>query len=58
MAVPAYQTVMRPILEFLSDGKDHGIREVYSAIADRLELTENERQELIPSGTQRLLETT
>src|SRR6476620_7235441 len=56
MAVPAYQTIMRPILEFLSDGQDHGIRDVYGPIADRLGLTEDERQELIPSGTQRLLD--
>ena len=47
---------MRPLLEALSDGREQNVREVYAAVADRLHLTEADRQELIPSGTQRLLD--
>ncbi len=46
---------MRPLLETLSDGREHIIRDVYPELADRFELTESDRQELIPSGSQRLL---
>jgi restriction system protein len=56
MPVPGYQEFMRPLLEALSDGREQNVREVYAAVAERLHLTEADRQELIPSGTQRLLD--
>ena len=56
MPVPGYQEFMRPLLEVLSDGHQKNVREVYAAVADRLHLTEADRQELIPSATQRLLD--
>jgi len=56
MPVPGYQEFMRPLLEVVSDGQDRNVREVYSQTADRLRLSEADRQELIPSGTQRLLD--
>jgi restriction system protein len=56
MPVPGYQEFMRPLLEVVSDGQDHNVREVYAEVADRLKLTETDREELIPSGTQRLLD--
>lgn len=55
MPVPSHQTFMRPLLEVLSDGREHVIRQVYSELADRFDLTETDRQELIPSGSQPLL---
>jgi len=56
MPVPGYQEFMRSILDVASDGQDRNVREVYARVADRLGLTEEDRQELIPSGTQRLLD--
>jgi len=56
MPVPGYQEFMRPLLDVFSDGHDHNVRVAYAAVADRLGLTEADRQELIPSGTQRLLD--
>jgi restriction system protein len=50
--VPDYQTVMRPWLEFVSDGKDHGLQDVIVALGDRFELTPDERAEMLPSGFQ------
>jgi restriction system protein len=56
MPVPGYQEFMRPLLEVVNDGQDHNVRQAYSQVADGLGLTEADRQELIPSGTQRLLD--
>jgi restriction system protein len=46
---------MRPLLELLGDGGDHATRDTYEQLADRLRLSATDREELIPSGTQRLL---
>jgi restriction system protein len=56
MPVPGHQTFMRPLLELLTDGQEHVVRDTYRQLADRFRLTEADRQELIPSGTQRLLD--
>jgi restriction system protein len=56
MPVPGHQSMMRPLLEILSDGKDHVVRQAMQQIADKLALTDADREELIPSGTQRLLD--
>ena len=56
MPVPGYQEFMRSILEILSDGQDRSVRNVYTEAADRLGLSDADREELIPSGTQRLLD--
>ena len=38
----------------LTDGQDPVVRDTYRQLADRLKLTEADRQEMIPSATQRL----
>jgi len=45
---------MRPLLEVISDGKDHSVREILDCLADRFELTPLERKVLLPSGRQEL----
>lgn len=52
MSIPDYQTVMLPLLEALSDGTEHLLRELVGQISDRFRLTEEERQRLLPSGQQ------
>jgi len=52
MAVPDYQKVMLPILEVASDEREHSFREVVDLLANKYGLTEEERTELLPSGTQ------
>ena len=54
MAVPDFQSVMLPFLEFLRDGQEHTMREVTDALAERFKLTEEQRQEHLPSGPQPL----
>ena len=52
MAIPDFQSVMRPLLELASDGKDHSNVEAREALARKFNLTEEERHALLPSGRQ------
>ncbi|MBN8845741.1 MAG: restriction endonuclease [Sphingomonadales bacterium] len=54
MAIPDYQTLMLPVLAVAAEGE---IRVPLAAgkIADALGLTEEEREEILPSGKQRVL---
>ena len=45
---------MRPLLEVLSDGKEWRMRDVTDALATRFHLTQQEREEMLPSGQQTL----
>lgn len=50
MAIPDYQTIMLPLLNFASDGDEHRFREAVEALAGYFGLSEEERLELLPSG--------
>lgn len=52
MAVPDYQTLMLPVLQVASDGQEHTIGETIEIIASSFGLTDEDRKELLPSGTQ------
>lgn len=54
MAIPDYQKCMSPLLEYAADGKEHSIGDAYDAVATLFNLTEDEKRELIPSGTQQI----
>jgi len=54
MTIPDYQTIMLPFLQFLSDGQERSYRETVDNLADHFQLTEEERKEMLPSGTQEL----
>ncbi len=51
MPIPDYQTVMLPILEVVSDGREYNIHEIVKQISDRYNLSDDEQQQTIPSGT-------
>lgn len=51
MAIPDYQTMMLPLLKLASDGKKHGFRDSVEELAAKFQLSDPERQELLPSGT-------
>jgi hypothetical protein len=55
VAIPDYQTLMRPILDLHVDGDEHTASEIRDAIADIFDLTEADREEMLPSGRARLL---
>ena len=55
MAIPDYQTLMLPLLEFLADGKEHVIADAVESLSDKYRLTPAERQQLLPSGQQTVI---
>lgn len=52
MAVPDFQTIMLPLLKLASDGKERSLADTRVALADDFNLTQEELEELLPSGTQ------
>ncbi len=50
MAVPDFQTAMRPLLALLADGEAHAITAIRDQLATHFELTDDELAERIPSG--------
>ncbi len=55
MAIPDFQTMMRPLLQMLADGEEHISSELYPRIGEHFQLSEEERQALLPSGQQPIL---
>lgn len=56
MAIPDFQTIMRPLLAAHQDGKEHVNRDLVALLADYFGLTEEERREMLPSGGARLFD--
>ena len=52
MPVPDYQTLMLPLLKVAGDGQEHRTSDVADRLARDFKLTEEERQQLLPSGKQ------
>ncbi len=52
MTIPDYQTLMLPVLKYLSDGNEHSLRETTSTLTEEFNLTDEERKQLLPSGKQ------
>lgn len=52
MAVPDFQTLMLPLLRIAADRKEHSLAEARDALNAEFQLTDAEREELLPSGRQ------
>lgn len=52
MAIPDFQSIMRPLLEYLADGKVPSSRETLETLSQHFQLTDTELAELLPSGQQ------
>ena len=52
MAIPDYQTLMLPVLKLAADGLEHKFSKTVEILADEFSLTDDERNELLPSGSQ------
>ncbi len=50
--VPDFQSLMLPLLKLLRDKQIHKSSELVSQIADQFNLSEEDRNEMLPSGTQ------
>jgi restriction system protein len=56
MPIPDFQSVFLPLLEQVSDGKEYKLRDIMDSLADRFQLTEDEKNKLLPSGSQRIFD--
>lgn len=50
MAIPDFQTLMRPVLAFIAAAPQRRLGDVYEAMAEHFMLTDAERREMLPSG--------
>ena len=53
--IPDFQTIMLPLLEKLSGGEEHPLRDIINKISDQFNLSPEERAELLPSGNQPII---
>lgn len=53
MAVPDYQSLMLPLLKTVADGNEHTLSKTIEMLAQQFNLTDQDRNELLPSGRQR-----
>lgn len=52
MAIPDFQSIMLPLLQFCSDAKEHTNRDTIDHLAKIFRLSEDEQEELLPSSRQ------
>lgn len=52
MPIPDYQTLMLPVLQLSANGEVHKFAQAIEELASKFRLTDEERNELLPSGTQ------
>lgn len=50
--IPDYQSVMLPLLRLISDNSEHKFRDIIENLTQSFNLSEDERKELLASGTQ------
>ncbi len=55
MAVPDFQSMFVPFLQIAADGKEHAIKQISESVADAMQLSKEDREEMLPSGSQRRL---
>lgn len=57
MSIPDYQSIMKPLLMYLNENPgDHRMQDVIEAMIKHFKLTDDERQELLPSGQQPVID--
>ena len=54
--IPDFQTLMRPVLVAHEDGNERSTAELRDVISEEFDISEAERQEMIPSGRARLFD--
>lgn len=52
MSIPDFQSVMRPLLDLAGDQADHRLRDAVVQLAERFQLSPEERMRVLPSGQQ------
>jgi restriction system protein len=56
MYIPDFQSIMLPLLEIASDKNIHEFRAAIDTLIERFNLTDEQKQELLPSGKQPIFE--
>ncbi|WP_018872612.1 winged helix-turn-helix domain-containing protein [Thioalkalivibrio sp. ALJ16] len=49
MAIPDFQTLYRPLLEYAAGADERRLRDAHDALASTFDLTDEEREQLLPS---------
>jgi restriction system protein len=57
MAVPDFQSIMRPLLEFASDQQIHSIQDAYEDLAEFFRLTAEDLEKRVPCNAPQNLDT-
>ncbi len=52
MAIPGYQEFMLPLVKLAADGQEHKTTDAIDSLADQFGVSKQEREILLPSGTQ------
>lgn len=52
MGVPDFQSFFYPILKYSSDGQEHSLDEIRTFLTQKFSLTDEDKAERVPSGTQ------
>jgi len=52
MPIPDFQTLMLPVLQFSATKGEHALREAVEFLANQYNLSDDERNERLPSGKQ------
>jgi restriction system protein len=52
MSVPGYQEFMLPLLRIASDGREHTVAEAMTTLAEQFNISDADREQSLPSGTQ------
>src|SRR5438105_2348568 len=52
MSVPGYQEFMLPLIQIAGDCKEHTVSEAMATLAEQMKISEEDRDALLPSGTQ------
>lgn len=52
MAIPGYQTFMRPLLMLAADGREHTVAGAMAFLAEKLSISEEDQRAILPSGQQ------
>ncbi|PWR70159.1 restriction endonuclease [Methanospirillum lacunae] len=55
MMIPTYDVLMYPLLQHLSDGQQHTMRDLTEKLAEQYHLNEEERERVLPSGKQKII---
>ena len=50
--IPDFQTIMLPLMRILEDKQERSLQELHAKICDKFNLSEEERNELVPSAVQ------